>query len=317
MTAFMVEARVVGRRSGGLSPSREEYRRSELDEQTGALRASGTILSLSSAGSARLQEEFTMITMSRSFDSSRRCAVSVASIVLFASCAPALAQTNPAQLPDPSQEDRGTIQVTGQAQISVPSDLVRISFTVETEGRSAGEATAGNAREMEAVISAIRGMEIPGMDIQTYGYNLRPEYEVSREGTGTRAISGYRVQNNIRVMLPDVDATGRVLDRAVEAGANRVADLQFEASDTREARLTALREAVASAREQAETIASAMGVRLGIALEIQGGANAPTPRPPGGIMLRAAAESTTPLEASDQVVTAMVTVTFRILEGAS
>jgi uncharacterized protein YggE len=313
----MVDARVVGRRRDGLSRLREEYRRSELDEQTGALRGSSTILSLSSAGFARLQEEFTMTGMSKSLGSSHRCAVSVASIVLFASCAPALAQTNPARLPDPSREDRGTIQVTGQAQITVPSDLVRISFTVETEGRSAGEATASNAREMEAVISAIRGLEIRGLDIQTYGYNLRPEYEVSREGTGTRAISGYRVQNNIRVTMPDVDATGRVLDRAVEAGANRVADLQFEASDTREARLRALREAVASAREQAETIASAMGVRLGIALEVQGGANAPTPMPPGGIMLRAAAESTTPLEASDQVVTAMVTVTFRILEGGS
>ena len=134
-------------------------------------------------------------------------------------------------------------------------------------------------------------------------------------GTGTRAISGYRVQNNIRVTVPEVDAAGDVLDRAVEAGANRIASLQFQASDTREAEMEALKEAVASAREQAQAIASAMGVRLGMALEVQGGANAPSPFTPGGMMFRAAAEASTPLEAGDQLVTASVSIKYRILEG--
>ena len=230
------------------------------------------------------------------------------------SCVPAAAQVDPAPPPQPG-EGTGTIQVTGQARIRVPADQVRISFTVETEGPSAGNATRTNAEKMEAVFQAIRDMGIPDMDLETFGYVLRPEYEVSREGTGTRSIAGYRVQNNLRVTLPDVEATGRVLDQAVEAGANRVANLQFEASDTREARLEALEQAVLSAREQARTIATAMGARLGPPLEIQGGANAPSPPSQGGLMFRAAAESTTPIEGGDQVVTASVTVTYRILEG--
>jgi uncharacterized protein YggE len=258
-----------------------------------------------------------MTAMSKAPGSGHRSTISFVSVILLASCAPAVAQSNLTAAPVQLEEERGTIQVTGQAQITVPADLVRISFTVETEGQSAGEATAQNAQRMEAVIVAVRSIGIPGLDIETFGYNLRPEYEVSREGTGTRAISGYRVQNNIRVTLPDVDATGGVLDRAVEAGANRVASLQFEASDTRDARLEALREAVASAREQAETIALAMGVQLGIALEVQGGANAPNPRSPGGVMLRATAESSTPVEAGDHLVTASVSVKYRIREGGS
>ena len=64
-------------------------------------------------------------------------------------------------------------------------------------------------------------------------------------------------------------------------------------------------------------IASAMGVQLGIALEIQGGANAPSPFSPGGMMIRAAAETITPVESGDQLVTASVTVKYRILEGGS
>ncbi len=237
-------------------------------------------------------------------------------LVLLSSCTPAVAQV-PAGPPPSPPEEAGTIQVTGQAQIRVPADRVLISFTVETEGPSAGDATEENANKMERVISAVRGVGISGMEVETYGYSLRPEYQVSREGTGTRTISGYRAQNNIRVTVPEIDAVGDVLDRAVEAGANRVANLQFEASDTRAARLEALQDAVASAREQAETIALAMGVRLGIALEVQGGATAPSPRTPGAIMLRASAETTTPVEAGDHLVSASVSIKYRILEGGS
>jgi len=262
-----------------------------------------------------------MTTMSKAFVSGQRRTLPFAALVLLGSCAPAVAQTSlpaaPHQLPPgQQQEERGTIQVTGQAQVSVPADLVRISFTVETEARAAGEATAQNAQKMEAVISAVRSIGVPGLDVETFGYSLRPEYEVSREGTGTRAISGYRVQNNIRVTLPDVEATGIVLDGAVEAGANRITNLQFEASDTRSARLEALREAVTNARVQAETIASAMGAELGIALEVQGGTNAPSPRSPAGLMMRAEAMPSTPVEAADRLVTATVTVKYRILEEA-
>lgn len=209
------------------------------------------------------------------------------------------------------------IQVSGQASVSVPADLVRINLSVETEAPSAGEATRANALRMEAVVAAMRGMDIADMELETFGYSLRPEYEVARDGSGTRVISGYRVQNNLVVILPDVEATGRVLDEAVEAGANRVASLSFEASDTREARLRVLREAVANAREQAEAIADAMGVELGSALEVQGGANAPIPRSPGGVMLRASAESTTPVEPGQQMVTASVSIKYRISEGGS
>ena len=241
----------------------------------------------------------------------------VTCLILLSSCAPASAQTGTAPVPAPQDEDGGTIQVTGQADVSVEADQVRISFTVETESSSAGEATRQNAERMAGVLTALRGMDIQGMTFETFGYILRPEYEVSREGTGTRSISGYRVQNNLLVTLPDVESTGQVLDRAVESGANRIANLQFEASDTRSARLQALQGAVVQAREQAEAIASAMGVHLGPALEVQGGANVPSPLRPGAVMMRAAAETTTPVEPGEQKVTASVTITYRILESGS
>jgi len=105
------------------------------------------------------------------------------------------------------------------------------------------------------------------------------------------------------------------LDSGIAAGANRVINLQFQAGDTRDARHEALREAVRTAREEAETIAEAMGVVLGPPLEVRGGATPGEPR----VLARAAmmeemAGATTPIEAGRQTVSANVTIVYQIRE---
>lgn len=237
-------------------------------------------------------------------------------LIVLASCAPAVAQTGPLPMvhPQAQEEPGGTLRVTGQAQVSIPADLVKVNFTVETESPSAQEATSLNAARMEAVAGAVRGAGISGLVLETFGYSLQPEYETGR-AVSNRIISGYRVRNNIRITLPDVDATGTIMDLAIDAGANRISSLTFEASDTRAAELEALQKAVAMAREQAEVIAAAMGAQLGMALEVQGGAAAPSPPMPGRAMMAyESAAPTTPIEAGEQLVSATVTITYRILE---
>ena len=256
--------------------------------------------------------------MSDSFSSAapcfRRRALFLAPVVLVA-CAPATAQSLPSTVPLQEGEN-GTIQVTGQAQIQVPADQVSVSFTVETESESAQEASDLNAGRMEAVVGALRGLGMEGMEIETHGYSLTPEYRMStREEPARRIISGYRALNNIRVKVPEVEAAGEVMDAAIASGANRVVNLRFEAADTREARLQALRDAVRTAREEAETIAEAMDVRLGPPLEVRGGAAPAEPR----MLARAAmvdemGGARTPIEAGNQTISATVTILYRILE---
>jgi len=237
--------------------------------------------------------------------------------ILLSACAPVTAQSLPS--PVPVQEaEKGTIQVTGQAQILVPADRVSVSFGVETESQSAREASVLNAAKMEAVVEALRGAGVEDLEIETFGYALNPEYNYpNRNDPSRRAISGYRATNSIRVTLPDVEAAGRIVDAGIGAGANRVLNLQFEASDTREARLEALREAVRVAREEAQTIADAMGVRLGPPLEVRGGASPGQPRVLArAVMVDEMAGARTPIEAGRQSVSANVTILYRILEEA-
>jgi hypothetical protein len=198
----------------------------------------------------------------------------------------------------------------------VPVDRVSISFGVETESESAREASSLNAARMEAVVGALRGAGIPGVEIETFGYSLNPEYRYpNREDPSRQTISGYRATNHIRVTIPEVGNAGEILDVGIGAGANRVVDLQFEAVDTREARLRALREAVRAAQEEARTIADAMDVILGPPLEVSGGASSNEPRGfARATMMEEMAAVRTPIEAGLQTVSANVTILYRIRE---
>lgn len=210
--------------------------------------------------------------------------------------------------------DTGVVRVSGSATVDVTPDRAVVSFAVVTEASDAGDAAAANAEAMTRVLAAVRASGVAGLEVETFGYNLTPRYSTTTEGGNrTQRIDGYRASNNVRATMSDVNAVGRIIDAAIGAGANRVASLSFEASDTREARLEALRIAVGNAREQAEAIAMALGRRLGPAIEVNGGAESPRPPMPYGrdmVMMEAA--TTTPIEAGDQTVYANVNITFAL-----
>jgi uncharacterized protein YggE len=214
------------------------------------------------------------------------------------------------------QEVPPFIEVSGSGTATVSPDVAYASFAVETRADAAGDAASRNATAMDAVVRALRGAGIEGLRVETYGYNLQPQYAypTQQSDNRTRVIDGYTAMNNVRVKVPDVNAVGRVIDAAIGAGANRVSSLSFEASNTEAARQEALTQAVRAARVQAATIADALGRRLGPALEVHGGTsdNLPRPNMGGAVMMRAAEAVPTPIEASDQTVTASVTIRFAL-----
>lgn len=205
------------------------------------------------------------------------------------------------------------LQVSGTAEVSIPSDRAQVRFAVETEAPTAREASTENAERMERVMTALRGTGLEGLEIETSGYDLQPRYR-RPDQTGTRTIDGYRALNHVEVTVDDVSGVGRLIDAAIGAGANRVAGLTFSARDTGPARQEAVRTAVLRAREEAEAMASALGARLGEPLEVQGGAQLPGPRPmPYRMEMAQAADMETPVEPGEHTVYANVTIRYRLI----
>jgi uncharacterized protein len=215
----------------------------------------------------------------------------------------------PAQAPDP---DRRTLTVVASGESRTAPDLARIALAVESSASTARSAAEQNARTMDAVIRALRGAGVQDAQIQTRGYQLHPQY--SHERQEPRLI-GYRAMNMLTVETPRMDQVGRLIDVALEAGANRMDGLSFTVRDAEAAQSEALRLAVERGRRTAETLAAAMGVRLGPVLRATtavGGAPAP---PPGMIMAREmAADVRTPIEPGEQTMAAQVQLVFEIAD---
>ena len=209
-------------------------------------------------------------------------------------------------------QEAGFIEVSGEGSVSVAPDRAIVAFAMESRAPTAAEAASVNADAMDAVLRAVRGASFTGLELETFGYSLRPEYSASTNQR-TREIVAYTVLNNVRATTSAVDAVGRIIDVAIAAGANRVANISFMASETDEARSEALALAVGSARAQATVIAAALGHRLGAPLEVRGGAQRPVPlRMQAERAFAAAQAAPTPIEAGDQTVTASVNIRFAL-----
>lgn len=204
----------------------------------------------------------------------------------------------------------GWIQVSGTGSVQVEPDRASVTFAVEARGGTAGEASEANADVMDSVLNALRQVGFDGLELATHGYSLRPEYS-NVPNQRVREVVGYVSLNNVRATVSDVTAVGRVVDRAIASGANRVAGINFFASETGPARAQAMALAVRTARSEAQVIAESLGYRLGEPLEVSGGASRPGPVPyqAEALSMRVA---DTPIEAGDQTVTATVSIRFAI-----
>lgn len=208
----------------------------------------------------------------------------------------------------------GWIQVDGNGSVDVSPDRASVAFAVEARAADAAPAAQANADAMAAVLRALRAASLEGLELETFGYSLRPEYAASNNQR-TREIVAYIAVNNVRATIEDIDAVGRVIDVAIGAGANRVAGISFFASDTDAARDQAMAAAVRDATTEARVIAETLGYTLGPPLEINGGAQRPVPVAWAGETLQrfqAAQAAPTPIEAGDQTVTASVSIKFAL-----
>ena len=206
----------------------------------------------------------------------------------------------------------GWIQVSGTGSVEVQPDRASVAFAVESRARDAAGASQANADAMDAVLRALRGANLTGLELETFGYSLRPEYIQSNDRQG-REIVAYVTSNNVRATVTDVDLVGRVIDTAIGAGANRVAGISFEASDTEGARNEAMAQAVRDATAEARIIAETLGYRLGPPLEVNGGAQRPVPyMAEAGMIMSRAQAAPTPIEAGAQTVTANVSIRFAL-----
>ena len=190
--------------------------------------------------------------------------------------APAAAQTTASIAPlGPTST---LLSLNAEGRSTRTPDLAMFSSGVVTNGRTAADAMADNARQMERVVAALKRSGIADKDIQTSAITLQPRYsnpdrdaQLLARQTGqpyvqpvdqTPRIIGYEARNTVSVRVRNLAKMGGVIDTLIAAGANEVNGPSFTLEEQKEALDEARLAAIASGRERAELYARAAGLRV-------------------------------------------------------
>jgi uncharacterized protein YggE len=222
---------------------------------------------------------------------------------------PALAGAGMAQTTTPPA-DTG-ISVSGTGKVSVKPDVAISTIGIQVTSSTLADATSQANNKMSAVIDKIKSMGVADKDIQTTNYSVQPITNQPKSSDETPTITGYRIDNQVRVTVRKIDDLGKILDAAVSAGANSIYGISFSVADPAPYEQQARAAAVKDAQNKAAQLAQAGGLTLGKIVSIS--ENVASPRP----VFAAAAPSlagggAVPVETGEMQVTVSVDVRFAI-----
>jgi len=218
----------------------------------------------------------------------------------------------------PAASDRNLILTEGTAEVMGQNDSATIFVAVVTDGRKLEQAGSENAEKTKAIITAIKGLNIKHLKLETSNYRVTPQRDYKARPP---KITGYEVSNAIMVTLEGFETeplskhVSRIVGKALESGANAIQRIQFYLKDKSALEKKALKLATQEAMERAKTLAQAAGVTLKgiVSLSTQPMYSSPQPH-----MLRAAemkadtGAMAPPMEIGESRIRAQVNIAYEI-----
>lgn len=194
-----------------------------------------------------------------------------------------------------------TLTATGSGAVSYTPDNASLSFGANAQKATAAGSIAADATAMNAIIDALK--KAGARNVATQGVSLSVRY--NKDAT---AVVGFEASNSVQGTVAVADV-GSVIDAAVAAGATNINGPTFSTTaDVESLYRTALRKAVVTARERAQVLADAAGVRLVRIVSIDPGSSyVPTTASPVST-----SATSTPVLPPTQEVTASVTLVFAV-----
>jgi uncharacterized protein YggE len=166
-----------------------------------------------------------------------------------------------------------TIKTSGSATIKTKPDMARVYLGVDTTAKTIKAAREENAERMKKVLDATQALQIPDLKAKTVNITVVPVYR-RRPNEEENILIGYQVANSFTVLISNPDATAlansasRVLDAALENGANVAQQIVFFKRDDTEIRRQAMTKAVQDALGNAAALAEGANVHVGATITI-------------------------------------------------
>jgi len=170
-----------------------------------------------------------------------------------------------------SQPYARTITVSADGKIVTKPDIALINLSVVAQSKTVKDVTKEGNTKMTQVIDAVKKLGVESKDITSSQYNLYPVYAYPENQSPK--ITGYSLTQEILVKVRDLNIVDDVLDTGITAGANQIGQLTFDIDDPAIVKKQAREKAFATAKEKAQEMAAAAGVKLGRVVTFSEGDN--------------------------------------------
>jgi uncharacterized protein YggE len=196
--------------------------------------------------------------------------------------------------------DAHTLTFGGSGSVDLHPDTATVELTTVGDASSSSDALNDTSQKMQAVIAAVKGLNIADDDLQTADVSTYQDWDAPHL---------WHASQTLTVTLKDVSQAGAVIAAGNTAGADQVSGPNYSLSDQRDAYNTALRQAIADARQKADVVAQAMGGSVAGVISVT--ENNDSPVTPMYAMAKAADSTVAPpTEQGTLSVSAGVTVVF-------
>jgi uncharacterized protein YggE len=188
----------------------------------------------------------------------QRC---IAAVLFFLSAATMQAQTVQVNL------QNRTIEIAANSSIEVESDLVTITIGYHNYGPTHEVAYTENARTSAQILKAWTDAGFPQKSVSTNALNshLTSEEDLKDMSPPDRKSRQYEVSQSWKIAAK-IETAQKLIDVAIDAGANDVGDPEWGLTDPDAAESQAYSSALQKARTIADQMAKAFGAKTGALL---------------------------------------------------
>lgn len=203
-----------------------------------------------------------------------------------------------------------TITLTGRGSVEHAPDIAMINVGVQVEAKTAAEAMAQQAAQMNGVFAAVKAAGIADRDMQTGNLSLNPVYEYPNNARPR--LTGYQASNQISIKVRKLDTLGKTLDAVVKGGGNTINGISFSVDQPEKFQNDARIEAIKDAAAKADLYAQAVGYKVKRIVTISEQEYYPQPVPMMAMRMQDMAAESTPVAAGEVSLTQTVNVVFEL-----
>lgn len=168
-----------------------------------------------------------------------------------------------------SAPETNTISVSGHGESFAVPNIATVSFTVEKTAKTVADAQNQVTTVMNDVLATLKTAGIADKDIQTTSYDVNPKYDYQASvctvnicPPSRQILTGYTVSDSVSVKIRAIDTAGNIIGVLGQKNVTNISGLTLTVEDDSAVKTEARNKAIAEARQQAESIAKGLGVRL-------------------------------------------------------